>query len=146
MRMSDDDDVGYMRPPKKNRFKPGQSGNPKGRPLKRRHALVPSQRRKDILAVAETMMEMRTPAGMRKVTISEAVIFSIVTNAMKGKPAYTKLWLEMEQWAIDERSRNHPTIAVIEMFQNMAEDARAEPDKAVLEAVDVHIEMMKGRY
>ena len=25
-------EVGYGRPPKKTRFKPGQSGNPKGRP------------------------------------------------------------------------------------------------------------------
>ncbi|MBC2667200.1 hypothetical protein H7F51_16895 [Novosphingobium flavum] len=29
---SDDDLVGYGRPPKHSRFKPGQSGNPKGRP------------------------------------------------------------------------------------------------------------------
>ena len=28
----DDDRVGYRRPPKHTRFKPGQSGNPKGRP------------------------------------------------------------------------------------------------------------------
>ena len=30
--MADDEKVGYRRPPKKSRFKPGQSGNPKGRP------------------------------------------------------------------------------------------------------------------
>ena len=29
---NDDDDVGYGRPPTRNRFKKGQSGNPKGRP------------------------------------------------------------------------------------------------------------------
>lgn len=28
----DDDKVGYRRPPRKHQFKPGQSGNPKGRP------------------------------------------------------------------------------------------------------------------
>jgi hypothetical protein len=28
----DDDGIGYRRPPKKTQFKPGQSGNPKGRP------------------------------------------------------------------------------------------------------------------
>lgn len=32
MSASDDDGVGYRRPPKHSRFKPGQSGNPKGRP------------------------------------------------------------------------------------------------------------------
>ena len=30
--MSEDDEVGYKKPPKKTRFKPGRSGNPKGRP------------------------------------------------------------------------------------------------------------------
>ena len=29
---NDDTDVGYGRPPKRNRFRKGQSGNPKGRP------------------------------------------------------------------------------------------------------------------
>lgn len=28
----DDDSVGYRRPPRAHRFKPGQSGNPRGRP------------------------------------------------------------------------------------------------------------------
>lgn len=32
MNNSDKDKVGYCRPPKATRFKPGQSGNPKGRP------------------------------------------------------------------------------------------------------------------
>ena len=30
--MSDDDAVGYGKPPKETRFKPGRSGNPRGRP------------------------------------------------------------------------------------------------------------------
>lgn len=30
--MTDDNDKGYKKPPKEHRFKPGQSGNPKGRP------------------------------------------------------------------------------------------------------------------
>lgn len=142
----DDDDVGYGRPPKKHRFKPGQSGNPRGRPRERRHALVPSQRRKDILAVAEMMMEIKTPAGIKKVTASEAIFFSIFSYALKGKPFYTDLWLGLEQWAIEGRSRSHPTIALIEMFQRMAEDPRSEPDDNTLEALDAHIRMMKGIY
>jgi hypothetical protein len=31
-RGKDDDEVGYCKPPKRTQFKPGQSGNPKGRP------------------------------------------------------------------------------------------------------------------
>lgn len=32
--MSDDEDVGYKKPPKRSQYKPGQSGNPNGRPKK----------------------------------------------------------------------------------------------------------------
>lgn len=35
--MSRDYEVGYGKPPKRTRFKPGQSGNPKGRPRSRRN-------------------------------------------------------------------------------------------------------------
>jgi hypothetical protein len=34
MENSDDDQVGYGKPPKRNQFKKGQSGNPSGRPKK----------------------------------------------------------------------------------------------------------------
>ena len=33
--MSDDQNVGYRRPPVRTRFKPGASGNPSGRPKRR---------------------------------------------------------------------------------------------------------------
>ena len=35
--MAGEYEVGYRRPPKTTRFKPGQSGNPKGRPAKARN-------------------------------------------------------------------------------------------------------------
>ena len=34
---SEDYEIGYGRPPKQTRFKPGQSGNPKGRPRGRKN-------------------------------------------------------------------------------------------------------------
>ena len=96
--------------------------------------------------VADTIMDMKTPAGIRKVTISEAIMFSIAMNAMKGKVAYMKLWLQLEDWAVGERKRRHPTIHLIEMLQNIVEDVRKEPDRDLEEVLDAHIHLMKGRY
>ncbi|MCC0063663.1 MAG: hypothetical protein H6895_06185 [Defluviimonas sp.] len=146
MSEDNDDKVGYGRPPEKHRFKPGQSGNPRGRPRRSRRAPTPSQRYKDVLMVADTIMDMKTPAGIRKVTISEAIMFSIAMNAMKGKVAYMKLWLQLEDWAVGERKRRHPTIRLIEMLQNIVEDVRKEPDRDLEEVLDAHIHLMKGRY
>lgn len=146
MSEDDDDKVGYGRPPKKHRFKKGQSGNPRGRPRKPRRALIPSQRRKDVLTVADTIMEMKTPAGIREITVSEAIMFSIATHAAKGKVSCMKLWLDLEKWAIIERQRVHPTINVIEMFQGIAEDIRRESGEDIWEALDAHIRAMRGKY
>lgn len=143
---NDNDKVGYARPPKKYQFKPGQSGNPRGRPRKPRRAPTMSQRYKDILTVADTVMDMKTPAGIQKVTISEAIIFSIAMNAMKGKPAYMKLWLDLEAWAVSERTNRHPTIGLIGTLQKIVEDVRNEPDKEMEKLLDGHIRGMKGRY
>lgn len=46
--MSDDYEVGYRKPPRHSQFKPGQSGNPKGRPPKETTNLL--------AAVKETLM------------------------------------------------------------------------------------------
>ena len=39
MEKDDEESVGYCRPPRKHRWKPGQSGNPNGRPRRPAHPL-----------------------------------------------------------------------------------------------------------
>jgi Family of unknown function (DUF5681) len=70
--------VGYGRPPVTTRFKPGQSGNPKGRP----------KGRKKMLGLLQDALNKRIPiregGAVRKVSTAEAIILALMSKAMKG--------------------------------------------------------------
>jgi len=72
--------VGYGRPPAHTRFKPGRSGNPKGRP-KAAKGLKTLAR--DVLT---TSVPVRTASGEKKMHRIEAVLHKTVELAMKGNP------------------------------------------------------------
>jgi hypothetical protein len=80
-----DDAVGYCRPPKHTRFKPGQSGNPRGRPKGRKNHAT-------ILAEAfNREITIREGDRIRKVTTFEAIVLKIITDAAKGNWRAIKL-------------------------------------------------------
>lgn len=70
--------IGKGRPPQKNQFKPGQSGNPKGR---KRADKKLGDTLQNILSEQVTVREGDKVSKMRK---SEAMLHSIVVKAMKG--------------------------------------------------------------
>ena len=75
---SGDYQVGYKKPPRATRFKPGQSGNPKGRP---KHA------KNFRTIVSETMSErvsVRTSKGERRLSRAEVLVMKMVELAGKG--------------------------------------------------------------
>ena len=74
----DEDRVGYGRPPKKHRFKPGQSGNPAGR--KRGARGVKSQLREQLNELVEISQNGKT----RKVPVKTVVLKSLIAKAAKG--------------------------------------------------------------
>lgn len=114
--------VGYRKPPKHTRFRPGQSGNPRGRPRSAKGLNT---------IVRETMTQkitVRTAAGEKKITRIEAVVQKTVEQAMKGNPRALAELLKLYGNAIpEERSE-------AEVLTEREEDLTAT-DLAILEAL-----------
>lgn len=73
-------EVGYRKPPHHSRFRPGQSGNPRGRPRAAKGLKT---------IVRETMtarVPVRTATGEKKMSRMEAVLHKTVELGMKGNP------------------------------------------------------------
>lgn len=73
----DEEGVGYKKPPKHSRFKPGQSGNPAGRPKKMKGL-------RELLD--EALQEMIRTDG-KSLPLQQVLVQSLIRNAIKGKPA-----------------------------------------------------------
>jgi hypothetical protein len=72
--------VGYGRPPATSRFKPGQSGNPKGRPRKSQDLGSILQR------VLDSRVSIQENDRRRRITIREAIVRGLVTDAARREP------------------------------------------------------------
>ncbi|SPH24286.1 hypothetical protein DEA8626_03336 [Defluviimonas aquaemixtae] len=91
-------DVGYGKPPEGARFKPGQPGNPRGRPkgAKNRRPALHEERMKAII-LDEAYRTITVRDGDRNVTVpmARAVIRSLAVNAAKGQHRAQRLFAEL---------------------------------------------------
>lgn len=80
LRMDDDhdDDVGYGKPPRAHQFKPGQSGNPKGRPKgKKNEATMLDE-------LLFQKIKIREGGRERRITLFEGMLRRFAEDSLKG--------------------------------------------------------------
>ena len=91
-------EVGYAKPPVATRFKPGKSGNPRGRPkgCKTKLPHLREERLKDIVQM-EAYREIKVNDGARQITIpmAQAIIRSLAVGAAKGLQRSQRLFTEL---------------------------------------------------
>jgi uncharacterized protein DUF5681 len=92
--------VGYCRPPLHSRFKPGQSGNPKGR------AKGSQNLRTIVKQVSSEQILIREGDRPRRMSRMEALVRTTFTRAFKGDPkaltSLIMLWRQIGLTEIDE--------------------------------------------
>lgn len=92
--------VGYAKPPVESRFKPGQSGNPRGRPKGSRNrnnlpGLHEERLKSIILEEAYRMIAVNDVRGTVSMPMAQAVIRSLAVNAAKGNQRAQRLFAEL---------------------------------------------------
>jgi hypothetical protein len=75
---SDNQGTGYKRPPKSTQFKPGQTGNPKGRPKSVRNFKT------DLRDELSERITIRENGLERKISKQRALVKALVAAAIKG--------------------------------------------------------------
>ena len=83
--------VGYARPPMRTRFRPGQSGNPRGRPKGARNLSTV------VAAALSERVAVNENGRRRRITKLEAAVKQLVNRAASGEARATQLLLALVQ-------------------------------------------------
>jgi hypothetical protein len=123
----DDDKIGYGRPPKWTRFKPGQSGNPKGRPKARKtfgHILYAGLQRK---------IQVTEKGTTRKLSVYEVLAQKLLSDALRGERGSLKLLLQCLAIYIDDGE------------QTVGDELRAAEAANTKSSLIAKLQLMAGR-
>jgi hypothetical protein len=84
--------VGYGRPPKHTRFKPGQSGNPSGRRRK------PLSLAREFFEVLHEPVTLGEGEACETVAKQRAILRALAAKAMEGDPRAIAKAIQLTQW------------------------------------------------
>ena len=88
-------EVGYKKPPKHTQFKPGQSGNPRGRPKGTKNLKT------DLMEELGERIVVREGDHSRKVSKQRAMLKSVVNRAIQGDARATAIALSTMMRLLD---------------------------------------------
>ena len=113
--------VGYKKPPRHTQFKPGQSGNPRGRPKQSATFadVLTRQLRKKVTVTMGNMVQ--------KIPLLEAIAIKHVSKAASGDPKSTAIVLDSLQ--LSENDQNNNLYELLRQFRSI--DASREAGKRV---------------
>ncbi len=92
---SSDYEVGYGKPPKRTRFPPGRSGNPRGRPYGTKNLKT------DLLEELGEKIVIREGGRPKKVTKQRALVTSVMNRAITGDARATAIVLSTMMRLVD---------------------------------------------
>jgi hypothetical protein len=93
-------EVGYGRPPTHTRFRPGQSGNPKGRPKGAKNETT------ILYEIMNRPIEIREAGKARKISVLAAILLKFAESALKGDPKSAAFLLN--RYGLAERKAPEP--------------------------------------
>ena len=95
--------IGYGRPPAAHRFKPGQSGNPRGRP----------KSRKNFDTMVREIVNRKVPVSgsAKRITMGEAVLHNLFRGAVSGNAKMLGM-----------------ALALMDSYLGVSTDAGADPE------------------
>ena len=99
---SDDYEVGYRKPPKSKRFKPGESGNPSGRPKGSKNLKT------DLMEELGEKILVQEGGEARKLSKQRAVVKTLVNRTLQGDARAASSLLSMMMKLLDTGEGTEP--------------------------------------
>lgn len=127
--MTEESEGGYRKPPKSSRFKPGQSGNKRGRPK------GSSNLKTDLNKLMTKRIAVREDGEVRHVTGQEAMLLSLFEKAVRGDfKASTQLFAMLMKLEIQDPAPSAPAVvtendrAIVADFLRRHSNVKKEED------------------
>lgn len=121
------DPVGYCKPPTHTQFKPGQSGNPMGRPRGRTRAESLRELRATIWNAAMTEVTTSIGGERQKISALAAVYLKLVEKALEGHAPSMRYVHELARETISEHEESQAEL--LKSGFRLIADVRKETDE-----------------